>query len=183
MQTSVLYDWRSSATPSQIREAKLRHARAERIKSLARVDRPVICLSASQRSRAINNEPGASVDYSTMWFYDLVKAGEGTRLPKIEGKTRIDQIQMACAKHFGVTRSDILSARKTAKVVRPRHIAYYLSKVLTLKSLPEIGRRFSNRDHTSILHGIRKIERLRQADAEVEADVTAILLALGGAID
>jgi chromosomal replication initiator protein len=63
------------------------------------------------------------------------------------------------ATRYNVSRSDILSERRTAAVVRPRQIAMYLSKVLTLRSLPEIGRRFGGRDHTTVLHAVRKIEK------------------------
>jgi chromosomal replication initiator protein len=63
-----------------------------------------------------------------------------------------------------VTRADLLSSRRTAVVVKPRQIAMYLAKTLTLRSLPEIGRRFGGRDHTTVLHAVRKIESLSHAD-------------------
>ena len=82
---------------------------------------------------------------------DLVR----TREPK---RVKIEDIQKLVATHYNVSRADILSSRRTANVVRPRQIAMYLSKVLTLRSLPEIGRRFGGRDHTTVLHAVRKIE-------------------------
>ena len=97
-------------------------------------------------------------------------------------RPRIETIQAAVAKHYGVTRGDILSARRTADVVRPRQVGYYLSKALSLKSLPEIGRRFGMRDHTSALHGIRKIEQLRKTDAQLESDLHAIAAKVGGVL-
>ena len=97
-------------------------------------------------------------------------------------RPRIEEIQIACAKHYRVQRSDILSERRTADIVRPRQVGYYLSKMLTLRSLPEIGRRFGGRDHTSALSGIRKIERLRKVDAALELDLQTIALALGGSL-
>jgi chromosomal replication initiator protein len=63
------------------------------------------------------------------------------------------------ARHFSITRADVLSSRRTAIVVRPRHVAMYLAKSLTSNSLPEIGRRFGGRDHTTVMHAVRKIER------------------------
>ena len=84
---------------------------------------------------------------------DLVR----TREPK---RVKIEDIQKLVANHYNVSRADILSSRRTATVVRPRQIAMYLSKALTPRSLPEIGRRFGGRDHTTVLHAVRKIEAL-----------------------
>ena len=88
---------------------------------------------------------------------DLVR----TREPK---RVKIEDIQKLVATHYNVSRADILSSRRTANVVRPRQIAMYLSKVLTLRSHPEIGRRFGGRDHTTVLHAVRKIEGLTGND-------------------
>ncbi len=88
---------------------------------------------------------------------DLVR----TREPK---RVKIEDIQKLVATHYNVSRADILSSRRTANVVRPRQVAMYLSKVLTLRSLPEIGRRFGGRDHTTVLHAVRKIEGLTGSD-------------------
>ncbi len=84
---------------------------------------------------------------------DLVRLREPKRV-------KIEDIQKLVANHYNVSRADILSSRRTATVVRPRQIAMYLSKALTLRSLPEIGRRFGGRDHTTVLHAVRKIEAL-----------------------
>ncbi len=83
---------------------------------------------------------------------DLVRNREPKRI-------KIEDIQKLVASRYNVSRSDILSERRTAAVVKPRQIAMYLSKVLTLRSLPEIGRRFGGRDHTTVLHAVRKIEK------------------------
>jgi chromosomal replication initiator protein len=88
---------------------------------------------------------------------DLVR----NREPK---RVKIEDIQKLVASRYNVSRSDILSERRTAAVVRPRQIAMYLSKVLTLRSLPEIGRRFGGRDHTTVLHAVRKIEKAIHED-------------------
>jgi chromosomal replication initiator protein len=95
---------------------------------------------------------------------DLVR----TRDPK---RVKIEEIQKLVATHYNVTRADILSARRTANVVRPRQIAMYLSKVLTPRSLPEIGRRFGGRDHTTVLHAVRKIEALAGADGRLSEEI------------
>jgi chromosomal replication initiator protein len=88
---------------------------------------------------------------------DLVRSQDPKRV-------KIDDIQKLVASHYNISRADILSSRRTANVVRPRQIAMYLSKVLTLRSLPEIGRRFGGRDHTTVLHAVRKIEELAAKD-------------------
>ena len=95
---------------------------------------------------------------------DLVR----NREPK---RVKIEEIQKLVASRYNVSRSDILSERRTAAVVRPRQIAMYLSKVLTPRSLPEIGRRFGGRDHTTVLHAVRKIEKELGDDAALHEEV------------
>ena len=95
---------------------------------------------------------------------DLVR----TREPK---RVKIEDIQKLVANHYNISRADILSSRRTATVVRPRQIAMYLSKALTLRSLPEIGRRFGGRDHTTVLHAVRKIENLCGSEASLAEEV------------
>jgi chromosomal replication initiator protein len=98
---------------------------------------------------------------------DLVRTQEPRRV-------KIDDIQKLVASHYNISRADILSSRRTANVVRPRQIAMYLSKVLTPRSLPEIGRRFGGRDHTTVLHAVRKIEELVAKDKSL-AEVIELL--------
>jgi len=95
---------------------------------------------------------------------DLIR----TREPR---KVKIEDIQRLVANHYNVSKSDILSSRRTATVVRPRQIAMYLSKALTLRSLPEIGRRFGGRDHTTVLHAVRKIEGLTGSDIALAGEI------------
>jgi chromosomal replication initiator protein len=73
-----------------------------------------------------------------------------------------------------VSRADLLSSRRTANVVRPRQVAMYLAKTLTLRSLPEIGRRFGGRDHTTVLHAVRKIEGLVGNDAMLADEIEVL---------
>lgn len=75
-------------------------------------------------------------------------------------KIRIEQIQRIVAKHFNISRQDIISSRRNRSIVRPRQICMYLAKTLTARSFPEIGRRFGGRDHTTVLHAVRKIETM-----------------------
>ncbi|WP_455482071.1 chromosomal replication initiator protein DnaA [Bartonella sp. B35(2025)] len=83
----------------------------------------------------------------------LTRSGEPKRI-------RIEEIQRAVARHYNVSKQDLLSNRRTRTVVKPRQVAMYLAKMLTPRSLPEIGRRFGGRDHTTVLHAVRKIEDL-----------------------
>ena len=73
-----------------------------------------------------------------------------------------------------MSRGDLLSSRRTANVVRPRQVAMYLAKTLTLRSLPEIGRRFGGRDHTTVLHAVRKIENLVGADSSLAEEIESL---------
>ncbi len=95
---------------------------------------------------------------------DLVRPQEPRRV-------KIEDIQRVVARQYNVSRSDLLSSRRTANVVRPRQVAMYLAKTLTLRSLPEIGRRFGGRDHTTVLHAVRKIEALVSKDLALSDEV------------
>ena len=95
---------------------------------------------------------------------DLVGAREPRRV-------RIEDIQRVVARHYNVSKADLLSSRRTRTIVRPRQIAMYLAKVLTPRSLPEIGRRFGGRDHTTVLHAVRKIEEMIQGDKTLADEI------------
>ncbi|MEJ8473426.1 chromosomal replication initiator protein DnaA [Roseibium algae] len=88
---------------------------------------------------------------------DLVRSGEKRNI-------KIEDIQQVVCKHYGVSKADLLSPCRSRNLVRPRQIAMFLSKVLTPRSLPEIGKRFGGRDHTTVLHAVRKIEALSKTD-------------------
>ncbi len=90
------------------------------------------------------------------------------------GRPSIRAILGATSKHFGIAVVDILSARRTANIVLPRQIAYYFCKTMTLRSLPDIGRQLGGRDHTTILHGVRKIQHLIRSDWQVAYDVAHV---------
>ncbi|MCU0789607.1 MAG: chromosomal replication initiator protein DnaA [Nitratireductor sp.] len=86
-------------------------------------------------------------------------------------RVRIEDIQKVVARQFNVSKNDLLSNRRTRVIVRPRQIAMYLSKVMTPRSLPEIGRRFGGRDHTTVLHAVRKIEDLASKDQKLAHEI------------
>jgi chromosomal replication initiator protein len=91
--------------------------------------------------------------------------------PQEPKRVKIEEIQRVVARQYNVSRADLLSSRRTANVVRPRQVAMYLAKTLTLRSLPEIGRRFGGRDHTTVLHAVRKIENLVNNDAALAEEI------------
>ena len=88
-----------------------------------------------------------------------------------ENKVTIDIIQTIVCKDFKISKNEMLSPRRSRYLVRPRQTAIYLSKMLTSKSLPEIGRCFSNRDHTTVIHSVKTIEKLRKENNELNIKI------------
>ena len=91
-----------------------------------------------------------------------------------ENKVTIDLIQTTVCKFFKISKTEMLSSRRSRYLVRPRQTAIYLTKILTSKSLPEIGREFSNRDHTTIIHSVKTIERIKEKDAEMTDNINKL---------
>ena len=83
----------------------------------------------------------------------------------------IDEIQTRVSDHYRIRKAEMTSARRAREVARPRQVAMYLSKQLTPRSLPEIGRRFGGRDHTTVIHAVKQIEKLRAQDPELDSDI------------
>ncbi|MFO1172366.1 MAG: chromosomal replication initiator protein DnaA [Hyphomicrobiaceae bacterium] len=104
---------------------------------------------------------------------DLIRNQEHKRV-------KIEDIQRMVCKHFGVSRTDILSPRRHRSIVWPRQVGMYLAKTMTQRSLPEIGRRFGNRDHTTVLHAIRKIEGELEGNARLRAELEDLKKLLNG---
>jgi chromosomal replication initiator protein len=92
----------------------------------------------------------------------------------------IDEIQRKVAEHYNIRMADMHSARRSRQVARPRQVAMYLAKQLTARSLPEIGRKFGGRDHTTVMHAVRKIDELMAEDAQIAQDVEIVRRALTG---
>ena len=91
-----------------------------------------------------------------------------------ENKVTVDTIQSLVCKFFKISKNEMLSSRRSRYLVRPRQTAIYLTKLLTSKSLPEIGREFSNRDHTTVIHSIKTIENLKKNDTELCANIDSL---------
>jgi chromosomal replication initiator protein len=102
-------------------------------------------------------EPQITIDRIDEILGHIYRSGEPKRV-------RIEDIQRIVARHYNVSKTELLSNRRTRTIVKPRQIAMYLAKVMTPRSLPEIGRRFGGRDHTTVLHAVRKIEDLSGGD-------------------
>ena len=88
-----------------------------------------------------------------------------------ENKVTIDLIQTLVCRFFKISKNEMLSSRRSRYLVRPRQTAIYLTKILTPKSLPEIGREFSNRDHTTIIHSVKTIEKLKENDKDMAENI------------
>ena len=104
-------------------------------------------------------------------LHDLLRANDR--------KVTIEEIQKKVAEHFNTRLSDMSSARRARAVARPRQVAMYLSKQLTSRSLPEIGRKFGGRDHTTVMHAVSRIESLINSDSAIADDLELLKRMLG----
>jgi len=111
---------------------------------------------------------------------DEVQAILRPHLRSGEKRITIDDIQKATSEHYGMKQADLLSERRNRAVARPRQAAMWLAKQLTTRSLPDIGRRFGGRDHTTVLHAVRRIEALRAEDSTLNHDLEVITRKLRG---
>jgi chromosomal replication initiator protein len=116
-----------------------------------------IAAYAMMQSRAID------IDFVSEVLANILRANQR--------RISIDEIQSKVSEHYRIRKAEMTSARRAREVARPRQVAMYLSKQLTPRSLPEIGRRFGGRDHTTVIHAVRQIEKLRAQDAELDADI------------
>ena len=105
-------------------------------------------------------------------LHDLLRANDR--------RVTIEEIQKQVASHFNIRISDMHSARRARSVARPRQVAMYLAKQLTTRSLPEIGRKFGGRDHTTVMHAVRKVDELREHDSSFKEDVELLRRMLEG---
>jgi chromosomal replication initiator protein len=120
---------------------------------------------------ALSGKP-VDIDFTQATLADILRANQR--------RVTIDEIQRKVSDHYRIRQAEMSSARRAREVARPRQVAMYLAKQLTPRSLPEIGRRFGGRDHTTVIHAVRQIEKLRQTDAELDADVRLLIRQLEG---
>jgi chromosomal replication initiator protein len=95
-------------------------------------------------------------------------------------KITVEEIQRKVSDHYNIRLSDLIGPKRVRTFARPRQVAMYLAKTMTSRSLPEIGRRFGGRDHTTIMHGVRKIEELKQQDSQIADDLELLRRSLEG---
>ncbi|MEM9393549.1 MAG: chromosomal replication initiator protein DnaA [Pseudomonadota bacterium] len=104
-----------------------------------------------------------TVDVAHEALSDMIRASDR--------RITVDEIMQAVVKHYNLRMSDLLGPRRTRTIARPRQVAMYLAKTLTTRSLPEIGRRFGGRDHTTVIHAVKKVESLRDEDPQIAEDI------------
>ena len=109
---------------------------------------------------------------------DLTQECLADILREADRKVTIEEIQRKVSEHYNIRLSDLIGPRRVRTIARPRQMAMYLAKRLTSRSLPEIGRRFGGRDHTTVMHGVRKIEELRGTDSQIAEDLELLRRAL-----
>lgn len=170
-------------TPTQRRAAEAHRRVVARIVERSREDSGVKCLSASERSRAfVPPPPVVPLEYPaipalsiTLWVdHEVLPLGRSL----VGSKLRIEDIQLAVARHYQVKMNDLKGQRRYAQAVWARQVAMFISRELTWLSLPVIGHQFGGRDHTTVLHGARKIERLRSTDRQLAQDIDDIIMGL-----
>ena len=107
-----------------------------------------------------------SIDLAQEVLKDLLRANDR--------RVTIEEIQKAVIDHYAIRMADMTSARRSRSIARPRQVAMYLAKQLTPRSLPEIGKRFGGRDHTTVMHAVRQIEKLSQEDSQIASDLDVL---------
>jgi chromosomal replication initiation ATPase DnaA len=133
-----------------------------------------LSLTPSLQSVTLEDVPEEADPLAQNWFEVLPAEPKRSDFPSIR------DIQKAVCKLYDVKLVDMLSSRRTAIIVKPRQVAMFLSKTLTLHSLPQIGRRFAGKDHTTVLHAVRKTERLCLSDAALAHDIAILTEAITG---
>ncbi len=169
-------------TPSQAKFIQAHRERRARIAALAKPDTPILCLSASARSQradvrpVVKLEPIPIVDWVSRqierykpWF-EIVEEID----PPKSAKPSVGLIQRICAKHYEIPLVRMLSHSRATEVVKPRQVAMFLAKEFTLQTLPEIGRRFEGKDHTTVLHAVRKIAKKQSEDKQLADDLNTL---------
>jgi chromosomal replication initiator protein len=111
-----------------------------------------------------------TIDMAQEVLKDLIRASQR--------RVTIDDIQRKVADYYNLRLSDLLSARRSRTIARPRQVAMYLSKILTTRSLPEIGRKFGGRDHTTVIHAVKRIEGLKDSDSAIQEEVDLLTRSL-----
>ena len=172
-------------TPSQAKFIQEHRERRKRLAAKARPDKPLVCLSASARAAAFEQPiikllsaevPETPTEWAARqrqryqpWF-----SVETEIDPPAVLRPTIGLIQRKCCELFDIPAIAMIADRRLGSWVRARQIAMKLAKEMTLKSLPEIGRKFGDRDHTTVLHAVRKIEREESCDKDLAKELAVL---------
>ena len=166
------YDLRYKIVKAKIDELKLNQSISlELSEEIQKFISSEISTSIRELVGALNRIISFSRIYNKLPTLPETKAILKDLLNLSENKVTIDLIQTTVCQFFKISKNEMLSARRSRYLVRPRQTAIYLTKLLTSKSLPEIGRSFSNRDHTTVIHSVKTIERLRQEDKDLNSNI------------
>jgi len=165
-------------TPTQTRLFAERKERLARIACRALVQNVAVI---AKQERAETARPAMTIKQAEEWMAKQLEQVVETSVPKLwfsiadrPGEVSIKTIQHTVCTHFNVSMRDMLSPRRLAGIVLPRHVAFYLAKIRTQKSLPDIGRRFGGRDHTTVLHGVRRVSALIASGHPIARDIEVL---------
>ena len=166
------YDLRYKIVKSKIQDLKILHSNQIEIsEEVQKFISSEIKTSIRELVGALNRIVSYSRIYNKAPNISELKVILKDLLNLAENKVNIDQIQTSVCQFFKINKTEMLSARRSRYLVRPRQTAIYLAKILTSKSLPEIGRAFSNRDHTTVIHSVKTIDKLRKEDNELNINI------------
>lgn len=188
---SVLYNSRDHMGPEHLAQAMKYRAIGKRLNEAPNKPTPTVGATpqnkpvTAREMAAVAAQPSDAIAVTACNGQVVYISPEQIRaadqaIQQATGKISVEHVQRTVARHFKISVLEMKSARRAANIVRPRHIAAYLARVHTLKSLPEIGRRFGDRDHTTILHAVRKIQRLMEKDLDLKGLVDAISAKIKG---
>ncbi len=169
------YDLRYKIVKSKIQDLKILHSNQFEIsEEVQKFISSEIKTSIRELVGALNRIVSYSRIYNKAPSISELKIILKDLLNLAENKVNIDQIQTSVCQFFKINKTEMLSARRSRYLVRPRQTAIYLAKILTSKSLPEIGRAFSNRDHTTVIHSVKTIEKLKKQDNELSINIDTL---------
>lgn len=181
MQSSAVYDHRSASTPSQTHAASQRAERLRRIGSQGRPDTPISLRPTRPVVVEIPNQPAvppADPDALFALWVERQRQKHAEAIAQFEARAALETrrppvelIQKIVANYYGLDWRIMHCASRTIDLVRPRQIAMYLSKVMSGRSFPDIGRRFGGRDHSTVVHAVHKIKSLMAEDECLAADI------------
>lgn len=153
-------------------QAELHQAHKARLARMSSAAERYACTKARAETETANADP--VIDEARPEPVKTATEDRDWLIVTLRAPSTIKDVQRIVAKRYGFTRTDLLSERRTVPLAKARQIAMFVAKSVTTKSLPEIGRHFGGRDHTTILHGIRKIAGMVEADERFRAEIDGL---------